>query len=228
MPARPEEISAVLRQAGSLRDAGDLSGALVAIAEGRKQLGEQTVLMELAREIEAEALFRTGDVPAPRSEAVTAVLKRAGSLRDTGDLRGALAAIAEGRRRLGDHAELAKLTREIEAEVERRRYAAGLRDLIDAVQELMASGRHAEAVVRIGRSKEYKGEAEVIALLDAARAAAGGVLKSAAHSLAEAASLRVAGDGCGRCQHIGKRPDPIPRSRWDGGGVATTAGRGGA
>ena len=48
----------VVQQVRSLRDAGDVRGALAAIEEGRKRLGEQTALMELAREIEAGTMSR--------------------------------------------------------------------------------------------------------------------------------------------------------------------------
>lgn len=116
----------------------------------------------------AEALFQSQQ----HSGSAAAVAKRANSLRAAGDLRGAMAEVAEGRRRLGEDATLVELARQMENE-ERKRYSAGLRDLVDAVRELMASGRNAEAVLRMGNAKEYAGEAEVLALLDSARMAAG-------------------------------------------------------
>ncbi|HEY2015558.1 MAG TPA: protein kinase, partial [Bryobacteraceae bacterium] len=131
-----------------------------------------------------------------RTEEIAAVRKRADSLRATGDLRGALAAIAEGRRRIGDAAPLVEMAREIEAEIERKRRAAGLRDLLDAVQELMASGLHADAIIRLTKAKDYSGEPEVLALLDRARTAAGAEeqQKFVAGALSTAANLRAEGD----------------------------------
>jgi serine/threonine-protein kinase len=134
-----------------------------------------------------------------RAEAVAAVLERANSLRGAGDLRGALAAIAAGRGRFGEETALVDLALQLGIEVERQRYAAGLKHLIESVRALMAAGKHEEAVDRITQAKDYAGEAEVVALLVTARStlALKQEQQAVAQALADASSLGTQRDGSG-------------------------------
>ncbi len=51
---RSEAIAALVKEAAAKRDAGDLEGARDAIVTGRKVLGDDAVLMQLARQLEME------------------------------------------------------------------------------------------------------------------------------------------------------------------------------
>jgi len=60
-----------------------------------------------------------------------------------------------------------------ETELQHRRYKAGLRGLLEAGRALMAANKYAEVISRIAEAPEYSGDADVLALLDSARMAAG-------------------------------------------------------
>ena len=107
-----------------------------------------------------------------RSEAIAAVLHDATSKRDAGDLQGALQSVSKGRREFGDEARLVDLARQLELEIEQRRYTAELESLLRDCRASMAAGRHAETLARLERAGEFSGEAEVIVLREQARTAA--------------------------------------------------------
>jgi len=62
--------------------------------------------------------------------------------------------------------------RTTETELQHHRHEAGLRGLLEAGRALMAANKYAEVISRIAEAPEYSGDADVLALLDAARTAA--------------------------------------------------------
>jgi len=168
---RAREIAQYEQKARGLVEEKALPEAVALLTEALREFPGDPGLEQLSRS--AEELYRAQQ----RSEAIAAVLNEANTSREAGDLQKALNAIQEGRKRLGDEAAFVDLARHLELEIEQHRYSAGLESLLNQGRECMAAGKYAEALERIERAKEYSGEAEVRALLDAARAAAAAELE---------------------------------------------------
>ena len=160
---RAQHISACRQEARGLVQKKWYREALGLLDEALAKYPGDTGLHRLKKS--TDELYQTHQ----RSEAIVAVIKEAGGMRDAGDFRGALDAISAARGRIGEEVAFVLLASQLEIEIEQQRYAAGLEELLHAIRELMAGGQYSQAIDRIALAKEYQGEAEVRALLESAR-----------------------------------------------------------
>ena len=163
---RAREIAHYQNLAGGLLRDKSAQAALALLADALAKFPDDAGLQRLNQT--ALDLFREQQ----RGEAIAAVIKEATTKRKAGDLEGALQTVLEARRRLGEDAAFVGLMRHLHEEMERQRYRSGLERLLRDGRQLMAAGRFAEAVTQIQNAQEFAAEAEVRALLEAARASA--------------------------------------------------------
>ena len=162
---RAHAVLTCSQQAQEMLRRGSFREALVVLGEALQRFPEDTGLQRL-RESAQERLEAQ-----QQSEAIAAVLKEAAARRDAEDFTGALEIIERGRTSLGDVTELIDLTRQLELEIEQQRYAAGLKRVLMAGNDLISAGKYAEAIRVIEDANDYKQESEVQGLLSSARAA---------------------------------------------------------
>jgi len=183
---RGREIDGWRRRAGNLLNQKSFPEALSLLADALRRFPDDPGLARLNQS--AAEMYEQHR----RSEAITVVLKESNLLRETGHLPRALEALAGGRKRWGDEAAFLELSRQIESEIERQRYAAGLEELLKTARSLVNLGHNSRAVDLLSTAREYAGEPEVCALLESASAADEQRIVSAA--LAAAEDLKSRGD----------------------------------
>lgn len=162
------EVGALLR-AGEVGAFSEQARGLL----GRKAFGEAIDLLDEAlRRFPGDPgleRLRESAISQQRTEAVAAVLKEAGALRDGGQLEAGLEAISRGQQHIGDDPALRDFRAHLQTEMDQQRYAATLRDLVDSARMLIREGRHADAIAALEQGGQFRGEAEVASLLAAAR-----------------------------------------------------------
>ncbi|HJT86555.1 MAG TPA: protein kinase [Bryobacteraceae bacterium] len=163
--ARAREIAGYQQAVRGLLKDQSFRKALELLAEALPKFPEDAGLERLKKT--AEELYEAHR----RSEEIAEVVREIRSKRDAGDLEGAMETISRGRQRLGDDAAFMELLRQTRLELDQQRYGAALDSLLKEARELLAAGRHSEAIGRLS-APEFRGEAEVKALLESARSAA--------------------------------------------------------
>ena len=183
---RDREIDGWRRRADELLNQNSLPEALSLLADALRRFPDDAALARLNQS--AADRYEANR----RSEAISAVLKESRLLRQTGNLPRALETLATGRKQWGDDAALLDLSRELEGEIERRRYAVGLAELLKTARSLVGLGRNSRAVELLSAATEYAGESEVRALLESALTA--DEQRIVSEALAAAEDLKSRGD----------------------------------
>ena len=136
---RAEAIAAVLHQATSRRDRGDVQGALDTILEGRKSLGEEAAFADLALQLEMEIEQQR------YSAALEGLLKGCGELMAAGSYSEAIDRL-ESAREFGGEAEVRTLLDSARAAAAIHEERAYVEETLAAVEKLQSAAAWSQAL----------------------------------------------------------------------------------